>query len=365
MFTFHHVRSHPLFKAAIVLIALFLTLPACSLGMQAATPRPVNLGITPSATIITVSQPTIGVTATRTNTPTTSSSGSQNTVPPTAVYNVALPAPAPDCSVMPNGAFSVNIRRNATTNSDVIGLLLPASWVKVSQMINGWYQVDYAGTPVHTGWIAAQPVVLIGSCLCPTNQACRIATVGPNTPVPVTQAPVTPASDFSAFMTRCEAVNATSAAINVFSSSDGVPIAQLSPSQSAPLVSLGGTDWYVVYLRDKVSTGWVRREGTTPSGDCQNVLSGVQLWPASSCIATNTTSSPIGIWAGPDSTNPSNLFTRLGPNESTSALSKFNGWVAVYRLGCSLQRCLHSGWMGSTEHSYTQWNLSVNLFSTG
>jgi hypothetical protein len=232
---------------------------------------------------------------------------------------------------MPNGTFSVNIRRNATTNSDVIGVLMPASWIKISQLINGWYQVDYPGTPVHTGWISTAPVVLIGSCVCPANQACRVETPGPNTVVPVTVIPVTvPANNWYVQMSRCSAVNITQAAVNVFTSSDGVPIAQLTPGQSAPLVSIGGTDWYVVYLADKVSTGWVRREGTSPSGDCTTVLSGVQMWPPSTCLANNPSAQPIGVWAGPDSSSPSNMFARMGVNEYASALARFNGWVAVY-----------------------------------
>jgi hypothetical protein len=104
-------------------------------------------------------------------------------VPP--AYSVRQAVPGPVCSISPNVA-AANIRSGPGVNFPVLGVLPANNWVLASRIeAGGWYQVSYAGTVVHAGWISNTVVNLAQPCSCGPN-SCTVV----NQPPPATFTPI-------------------------------------------------------------------------------------------------------------------------------------------------------------------------------
>jgi len=68
---------------------------------------------------------------------------------------------------------NTNIRTGRSTSSRIVGQLLRGEWIPVVRMIDGWYQIDLTGTPVHLMWISRDPTDLDSRCRCELN-GCNI-----------------------------------------------------------------------------------------------------------------------------------------------------------------------------------------------
>jgi|GEM_PF-1663819 len=164
----------------VVFVCLVAVTAACNLsvGGQAVTPTVgfVN-SITPLPTL--TAQPA-------TNTPApTNTLLPQPTANSPPAYSVRQPAPGPICSVSPN-VEAANIRSGPGVNFPVLGVLPANNWVLASrQESSGWYQISYAGTVVHAGWISNTVVNLAGLCSCGPNNCAPV-----NPPPPATFTPL-------------------------------------------------------------------------------------------------------------------------------------------------------------------------------
>jgi uncharacterized protein YgiM (DUF1202 family) len=170
-------------RFALILIGLIWLLAACTMSANGDNtpqsdagsvnhPAPLDIAatVTPLPTAFKTLVPTITPPFQQSSTPARVATTAPVVVvqqpPATPVYTVSLPAPYPPCSVYPAGAYDVNIRQSASTNSAIVGRLKQASWVQVAGLYNGWYQVSYPGTPVHGGWISSSVAWLTQPCVC-------------------------------------------------------------------------------------------------------------------------------------------------------------------------------------------------------
>jgi len=64
---------------------------------------------------------------------------------------------------------NTNIRTWRSTSSEIVGQLIGGEWIPVVRMIDGWYQIDLSGTPVHRMWISSDPTDLDSRCRCELN----------------------------------------------------------------------------------------------------------------------------------------------------------------------------------------------------
>lgn len=64
---------------------------------------------------------------------------------------------------------NTNIRTGSNTTANVVGQLVGGEWIPVVRIIDGWYQVDLAGAPVHRMWISSNPTQLDSNCRCEAN----------------------------------------------------------------------------------------------------------------------------------------------------------------------------------------------------
>lgn len=172
------IRLHRALKVFFVLLVAVTAACNLSLGQQAATP-------------------TVGFVATTTAFPTSTVRPSTNTPAPTntflpqptvnvpPAYSVRQAVPGPVCSISPN-VPAANIRSGPGVNFPVLGVLPANNWVLASRIEpGGWYQVSYAGTVVHAGWISNTVVNLAQPCSCGPN-SCTVV----NPPPPATFTPI-------------------------------------------------------------------------------------------------------------------------------------------------------------------------------
>lgn len=108
----------------------------------------------PTRTPIVSAAPTITVL--------TASSGSASQIVPIAAVST-VPPPKDVCSVKAAGEFDVNVRANAGTEFDIVGVLPANLYVLVIRRAeNGWLQVPLGRELV--GWVSPRVVTLYGPC---------------------------------------------------------------------------------------------------------------------------------------------------------------------------------------------------------
>jgi hypothetical protein len=170
------IRLHRALK--VFLLFLVVGAAACNLSLSGQPPTP---------TVQFVATNTFFPTQTPrppTNTPaptnTTAPLPTQNVPPP---YSVRQAVPGPVCSVSPN-VSAANIRSGPGVNFSVLGVLPANNWVLASRIEpGGWYQVSYAGTVVHAGWVSSSVVTLAQPCSCGPNN-CTVVNPPPPPPPP-------------------------------------------------------------------------------------------------------------------------------------------------------------------------------------
>jgi hypothetical protein len=176
------IRLHRALKVFLVFVAVGVSACNLSLGAKPTTPTVQSLPTTQPLATITVRPATN--TPQPTNT-TVSQPPPANNAPP--AYNVRQPLPGLVCSVSPN-VSAANIRSGPGVNFPVVGVLPANNWVLASRVeAGGWYQISYAGTVVHGGWISSTVVNLQQPCVCGPNNCTQVnpATIAP----PPTQQP--------------------------------------------------------------------------------------------------------------------------------------------------------------------------------
>jgi len=153
---------------------------ACNLSLSGPASTPT---VAPIVTITGL--PTFTVVP-PTNTPApTNTSLPQPTVNIPPAYSVGQPVPGPVCSLSPN-VTAANIRGGPGVNFPVLGVLPANNWVLASRIEpGGWYQISYAGTVVHAGWISSTVVNMAQPCSCGPNN-CTVV----NPPPPATFTPL-------------------------------------------------------------------------------------------------------------------------------------------------------------------------------
>jgi hypothetical protein len=228
---------------------------------------------------------------------------------------VNLSAPYPACSVVPAGDYTVNIRKNPNTNGDIVGTLNKAAWVKVASSTNGWYMIDYPGTPVHQMWVSGEAIRLTQPCSCGPTCVPQTSAVGVATPIPATG--------------TCSAINRSSEPQPIYGRPDNTTpfIARMAPNTPFFVVSKTA-GWYAVYIQALTSIGWVSDSTAVLQGACELILSDHIVPPPSTCTVTNTTGSTSGVFPRPDASAP--LMARMPPNEPFTVISKSPGWYAVF-----------------------------------
>jgi uncharacterized protein YgiM (DUF1202 family) len=182
------IRLHRALKVFLMFIAVGAA--ACNLSFSGQPPTP---------TVRFVPTNTLSQFPTQTVRPTTNTPQPTNTSLPQPTSNVPPPytvrqlVPGPVCSVSPNVA-AANIRSGPGVNFPVLGVLPANNWVLASRIEpGGWYQISYAGTVVHGGWISNTVATLAQPCSCGPNN-CSVV----NPPPPVTLTPIptnTPSPD--------------------------------------------------------------------------------------------------------------------------------------------------------------------------
>ncbi|MBZ0288063.1 MAG: SH3 domain-containing protein, partial [Anaerolineae bacterium] len=169
--------------------ALRVLLPLAAVAMTACNLSLSGKPATPTVQIIATN--TLSQFPTQTPRPATNTPSPTNTSLPQPTSNVPPPytvrqlVPGPICSVSPNVAVA-NIRSGPGVNFPVLGVLPANNWVLASRIEpGGWYQVSYAGTVVHGGWISNTVVNLAQPCSCGPNNCSQVSTIQPPTITPI------------------------------------------------------------------------------------------------------------------------------------------------------------------------------------
>lgn len=237
-------------------------------------------------------------------------------------YSVNLSPPYPACSIVPAGNYNVNIRNAPGTTSPIVGTLLPAAWISVSRLTNGWYQVSYPGTPVHNAWVSSSVVNLTPPCTC-TETSCS-----------QNQPPPPP---------NCVARTTTLA--RVYSTLErNVGITILTQLGAGATVNVLGqvSGWYSVQVSSTIS-GWISSASATLSGSCNNVIVSPIGQNTALCIVGNLTNQVGTVSPAPGDTT--NLSARFQPQTGMGAISQYQGWIEVYIPGFDTR-----GWLQSSPY---------------
>jgi len=180
------IRLHRALKVVLLLLVV-AGAAACNLSLSGPPSTPT---VRPVATITSLPT-TTPVPRTNTPAPTNTSVPQPATNPPPA-YTVRQPLPGPVCSVSPTVA-AANIRGGPGVNFSVLGVLPANNWVLASRIdAGGWYQISYAGTVVHGGWISNTVVNLGQPCSCGPNNCTVVSTQPPPTWTPLPTATTPP-----------------------------------------------------------------------------------------------------------------------------------------------------------------------------
>gem|GEM_PF-2552114 len=172
-------------RRLIFLIPVLLTLVACNLSAGSSVPTVTNSVIvtatSPSTTSVEAesiestseSDPDSDETTERISTSNTTSQQVNNSASVVSsdttsdLYYVYGDQRQGQCSVQAQP--TTNIRVGNNTNADIVGQLIAGEWIPVVRIIDGWYQIDLSGTPVHRMWISSDPTNLDSRCECDAN----------------------------------------------------------------------------------------------------------------------------------------------------------------------------------------------------
>ncbi|MEO8610271.1 MAG: SH3 domain-containing protein [Chloroflexota bacterium] len=175
------IRYHRALKVFLLCVAVGASACNLSLSGKPSTPTVQFLATNTLSQFPTQTVRPATNTPAPTNTTQSQSQQSNNLPPP---YSVRQLVPGPVCSVSPNVA-AANIRSGPGVNFPVLGVLPANNWVLASRIEpGGWYQISYAGTVVHGGWISSTVANLAQPCSCGSNN-CSVV----NQPPPATFTP--------------------------------------------------------------------------------------------------------------------------------------------------------------------------------
>ena len=344
-------QSRPYTAFGLILIAVISILSGCTFSTSETIEpaandlrvTPVSTPWTPAATVTPVPSATPDTTGeaadqTSSDTGIVQTTGNQVTydnAPSVNVENnssitlnpgfvVNTSPPAPGCGLVPIGAYNVNIRAWPDLNATIVGTLTQGSWVYAQFQGDGWYQIDYTGTPVDGAWIYAKVVNLTQPCSCTPD----CVTIPQPPPVQV-----------------CTVTNHMAQGVASAPYGDGVSITQLGPNSTSVAVSRL-TDGTHYRIQTPGGMGWISVvANVTLYGDCHLLPEEIYNPPPPPVtpdlvVCTVMNHMAHGVMSEPYGNGQP--VTQLGPNTTSVALARLandthyriqtpfgTGWISV------------------------------------
>jgi hypothetical protein len=86
---------------------------------------------------------------------------------PGGVFVVNQPAPGPACALVPLEGSVLEIRQDASSDSQLLGQVEVGHYILAARRNEDfWYQVSLPNTPVNNGWVAPDNAFVVQDCAC-------------------------------------------------------------------------------------------------------------------------------------------------------------------------------------------------------